>query len=74
MYLAQSNVVYVQDSFADITDQESCKNHCDNPKTNCTFWTFSYSGHGEDPDDDHDNHHHNRVKRNHQGISQCGIR
>ena len=78
--LGQPNTVYVQNSFVNITEQDKCQEMC-NKTPDCTFWTFSaMKGHDDDYDNDHsddnDDHHHNptRVKRNHQGPSECGIR
>jgi len=81
-YIGQVNVLYVQESFVDIKDQTECKKNCSNT-ANCTFWSFSATEHYEDHED-HDHHngrddnddldHHIRIKRNHQNISQCGIR
>jgi len=64
-YLGQPNTVYVQNSFVNITEQDECQEMC-NKTPDCTFWTFSAMK----------GHHHNptRVKRNHQGPSECGIR
>jgi len=78
-YLGQYNVVYVEDSFEDIDEQDKCQEKCNNT-TDCTFWTFSAMRGHDDQDDhnvheDHDDHdHHTRVKRNHQGPPECGIR
>jgi len=66
--LGHANRVYVQNSFANISSQDECKEMC-NKTRNCTFWTFSNT---TGTHDDHD--HNSRLKRNHQGIPECGIR
>ena len=67
--------MFVQNSLFNITKQEECQEMC-NKTPNCTFWSFSAMPGHEDvdghEDDDHD--HGARVKRNHQGLPECGIR
>jgi len=73
-YIGQVNVLYVQQSFVDINDRTQCQKNCSNT-ANCTFWSFSeYDDHQDGRDDNDDLDHHIRIKRNHQNISQCGIR
>jgi len=70
LFLGQRNVVYVQNSLFNITEQDECQAMC-NKTADCTFWSFS-AMRGHEEDDDH--HHGARVKRNHKGEPECGIR
>jgi len=72
-FLGQPNVVYVQDSIFNVTDVAECQDMCNNAK-DCTFWTISLTEHDYDARDHDDSNHQTRVKRNHQGVSECGIR
>ena len=69
--------MYVQKSFRHINKQEDCQKICSETE-NCTFWSFSaMPDHDEEENhDDQGGHggHLTRLKRNHLGISQCGIR
>ena len=68
--LGQNNVVYVQDSMYKGKSQPHCKRMC-KMTPGCTFWTYSaMRGH----ENDHHHHNHTRVKRNHDGVSECGLR
>ena len=65
-------MVYVQDSIFNVTDETVCQDMCNNT-TDCTFWSISLMPDHDDRDHE-DSNHQTRVKRNHQGVSECGIR
>jgi len=77
IFPGQPNVVYVQSSMFNVTDVKECQEMCNKSK-DCTFWSISLTqddADHQDADHDHDDSNHQpRVKRNHQGVSECGIR
>ena len=73
----QNNVVYVQKSIHESKSMEHCRRKCERHR-HCKFWTYSavesFETTTQSSENDHHHHNHTRVKRNHDGVSECGLR